>query len=170
MIHRRERIILIGLMGAGKSTVGRVLADAIKTRFIDVDDVAVETAGRSIPEIFETDGEEGFRAIEKSALMRALASDAGVIACGGGAILDGSNVDAMRSQGKVVYLHVDPAIVAERLGSGEGRPLIWGLDVASRLEKTFEERDGIYRDAAHLVVDASGDVGVIVDEVIAKTA
>ena len=100
----RKPVLLIGMMGCGKSTVGRLLAERMRLPLIDLDEEIARAAGKTIPEIFEQEGEAGFRARETAALERALAREAGVIATGGGIVMRAENIRMMREKGFVVWL------------------------------------------------------------------
>lgn len=151
----RFTIALIGPSGAGKTEVGRRLAARLGRPLVDTDALIVQRGGRSIPEIFDEDSEAGFRKLEAEAVSEAAATPDAVIACGGGAVLEPGNVDKLKESGIVVYLNVSPEAAAERVGEGDGRPLLAGAPVKQRLERLIAERDGLYRRAADHVVDAN---------------
>lgn len=121
-----NNVVLIGFMGTGKTTVGRILADKLGRPFVDLDEVIVQQAGRSIPEIFAADGERGFRAREREALKRTLARDGQVLAVGGGAPMAADTWRVLRDRNSVVALVASPATLRERLQNGAGRPLLEG--------------------------------------------
>jgi shikimate kinase len=151
------------MMGAGKSTIGPLLAGRLGLPFIDLDDVV--STDRTITEIWETEGEGGFRRREAEALRREASGRAAVIAAGGGAVLDDRNVAAMRSTGLVIWLDVAPEILAERIDSADTpRPLLAGDDLTNRLFAIAAEREDTYLAAAHLVI-ASPDPGAILDTI-----
>lgn len=156
---------LIGMMGSGKSTVGALIAARARVPFVDLDAAIVAAAGIEVPEIFATEGEAGFRERETAALLEA--ADAGaVVACGGGVVLAEQNVRVMRSRGPVVWLEADPAELAVRLGTGEGRPLLAGGELEARLRLIGAERAGAYAAAAHHRVGTGGrEPGEIAEEV-----
>jgi shikimate kinase len=164
--HPRH-LVLVGLMGAGKSTVGPRCASLLQRDFVDVDDVIVATAGRPVADVFATDGEAVFRALERDAITDVCASPQPlVIACGGGAVLDPANRRRVRDRGVVVWLTADPSTLAERVSDGTGRtrrPLLAGADSpVATLERLASVRAPAYEAAAHAVVDTSGRT---VDEV-----
>jgi shikimate kinase len=146
---------LIGMMGSGKSTVGRILADRRGWKFIDTDEVVTVAAGRDIPELFATEGEEGFRAREAEAVDSVSAHPGAVVATGGGVVLREGNVDTMRRTGRIFWLQAEPATLAARV-SAEGkqgsRPLIFEDDVLSSLEGMLAIREDSYRAAADFVI------------------
>ena len=148
------RVVLIGAMGAGKSTVGRLLADAWGVAFRDTDeDVEAET-GRSISDIFVEDGEAAFRALERNAVAAALADHHGVLALGGGAVLD-PGTQALLADHRVVYLEVGLADASRRVGLGVSRPLLLG-NVRGRVKQLLDERAPIYERLASATVNTDG--------------
>lgn len=150
----RRNIILVGPMGSGKSTLGRALAARLARGFVDVDARIEADAGKSIPALFASEGEAGFRRRETQALAAVLAGTPAVIATGGGAVLDAGNRAAMRAAGTVVYLTVDPATQLARLRGDTGRPLLQTADPARTLATLQAQREPLYREAAHLLFDA----------------
>lgn len=148
------RVVLVGPMGAGKTTVARLLADAwgVPARDTDADIEAAE--GRSISDIFVDDGEEHFRALERVAVADALASHEGVLALGGGAVLDEGTREQLVGR-PVVFLRVGLSEAVKRVGLGVGRPLLLG-NVRARIKALLDERTPIYESVARLVVDTDG--------------
>ena len=143
-------IVLVGFMGAGKTTVGRILAERLGTDFVDVDEEIERESGSSIAELFASGGEDAFRALEVEAVLRALASGAGVVALGGGA-LTSAEVRSALSGATVVHLDVSPAEVRRRVGDDAGRPLL-----AGDLQTLFESRRPLYEEAADLRMSTDG--------------
>jgi len=152
---------LVGMMGSGKSTVGPVVAEKCGLGFVDLDSEIERTRRKSIEALF-TDGE--FREAE-SAQLRSVAGAAAVVACGGGAVLDTDNRSLMRDSGCVVWLQAPPEILAERIASGSGRPLL-GDDAAADLTRLSAERTAAYGESAHVAVDAAGDPGEVAERVV----
>ena len=151
-----ERVLLVGMMGAGKSTVGRALAERLGVPYLDSDEQVERNTGRTVPEIFEADGEAAFRAEEKKALAQATTSDGPlVVSVAGGAVLDSDNRRRLREAGTVVWLRADVSTLAARVGSGAGRPLLSdGSEEA--LARLYAERRPVYEELADVVVDVDG--------------
>jgi shikimate kinase len=147
----RRHVILLGLSGAGKTTVGRLTAKALGARFVDLDEDIARHARRPIAVIFERDGEAAFRVLESGCARVAFAREPAVIAVGGGFVEDDPNRAAARAAGLTVYLQVAPATAAARLGGSGGRPLLGGPDPAARLASQLERRSGGYLEAEHVV-------------------
>jgi shikimate kinase len=146
-------IFLIGMMGAGKTTVGRALAGRMRRRFVDTDKVLVERTGVPIATIFEIEGEDGFRRRE-SAVLEEVSRDADrVIATGGGAVLAPGNRELMRARGTVVYLRARLESLWERTRHDTTRPLLATPDPLGTLAALLQAREPLYLEAAHLVVD-----------------
>jgi shikimate kinase len=164
-------LVLIGLMGAGKTTVGRRCAEELGRPFVDTDDLVVATAGASVPEIFAAEGETAFRARERAALANVVASpEPLVIACGGGAMVDAENRRAVRDAGFVVWLACAPAELAARVESDgtESRPLLAGGPTAATLTRLQGLRAGTYEQAADARVGTDGrDVDAVTATVLA---
>lgn len=151
-------IVLVGLMGAGKSTVGRLLAKRLGWSFVDTDAVIGAEAGRSIPAIFAAEGEAGFRAREAAVIAAVAAQDRQVIATGGGAVLNPTNRAALRQSGLVFWLDVPPEELYARAATDgvATRPLLAGPDPLGRLQALATERAEAYTAAAHHRVAAGG--------------
>lgn len=165
---KNRPIYLVGMMGAGKSTVGPRLADRLGRAFADSDREIERTTGRTIAEIFEQDGETRFRELEAEAIDRASRAG-GVIALGGGAIAQAGAADRLEKRGPVVFLRADPDILIKRIGSGASRPLLAGLDRAGQIERLralLEERR-VHYERASIRVDASRSAKEVVDEIVA---
>ncbi len=134
LCERDRTLLLAGMMGAGKSSVGRLLATRLARPFIDTDERVALCAGRSIAEIFAGEGEAGFRARER-ALLGGLPERGAVIALGGGAPVPDENRALLRTKGVLVWLDARPETLARRVGEAGGRPLLAGLDVAGRIAR-----------------------------------
>ena len=151
-----RNIVLIGLMGAGKSSVGRRLAKRLGRPFVDTDELVEKDASKSIAEIFAIAGERAFREQEAAAVRRVAALRGQVIAVGGGAVLDPANVTQLRATGDIVWLDADPEALAVRVGDGSTRPLLHGHDPHERLTELRDQRGPAYAAAATFVVDTTG--------------
>ncbi len=154
-MNSRSNIYLVGLMGAGKTTVGRQLARRLGRRFVDVNHEIVERTGVSIPTIFEIEGEEGFRRREAQAIAELTSATDVVLATGGGVVLNPENRNRLHDTGWVIYLNVPPALLYERTRHDRNRPLLRVPDPKAKLEELHAIRDPLYREIAHLVVDGS---------------
>lgn len=142
-------------MGAGKTTVGRQLARRLGRPFYDSDHEIVERTGVPIPTIFEIEGEDGFRRRETQTIQELTEDDGLVLATGGGAVLRAENRRRLHDTGWVVYLNVPPVLLYERTRNDRNRPLLQVSDPLKRLEELYTQRDPLYRETAHLVVDGS---------------
>ncbi len=140
-------------MGAGKSTVGRVLARRLKWRFIDSDHEIERRCGVKIPVIFEIEGEAGFRARETQIIAELTALEGVVLATGGGVVLSEVNRRHLGAQGTVVYLWARPEHLFERVRQDKNRPLLATADPMTRLQELYTERDPLYRSVADLVIE-----------------
>jgi shikimate kinase len=148
-----ERLLLVGMMGVGKTTVGQLVARRLGWGYLDSDAQVVADTGRTVPEIFADDGEAAFRAEETRVLTEALSgTDQVVVSVAGGAVLSEANRELLRRSGTVVWLRADPATLAARVGSGEGRPLL-GDDPAGSLAALYEIRRPLYQSVADSVID-----------------
>lgn len=147
-------------MGAGKTTVGRQLAKRLQRRFLDSDHEIEARTGVRIPVIFEIEGEAGFRRRETQVLAELSRETDLVLATGGGAVLAPENRQFLRETGVVVYLHAPPEILFERTRHDRNRPLLQVEDPLGKLHELYQQRDPIYREVAHLVLDGkNGAVG-----------
>jgi shikimate kinase len=161
-------ILLSGMMGAGKSTVGRRLAERLGWRFIDTDDEVASAAGLPVREIFARLGEPQFRELERLVLER-LPERRAVVALGGGAVADAANRRLLRAKGARVLLEASPETLAERVGDVEGRPLLegaQGADRLARLRALLEAREGAYASAELRVRTDGRTVDEVCDAVL----
>lgn len=167
-----ENITLIGFMGSGKSTVGRLLAQKLGWRFTDTDQLVEKVIGCSIPTYFVTEGEKAFRDQETTIVLGVTAGERQVIATGGGAILREENVAALRGRSLVVYLTARPEVLAERVARRPGaRPLLTAGEEPplTQILRMLAERGPLYQRASHLLVDTSDrPPGGVVEEIVRR--
>ncbi len=162
-------LVLVGLMGTGKTTVGKRLADILDRPFLDSDEMIEARTGRTVREIFAADGEAAFRAIETEVLRDALAAEQpAVIAGAGGVVLQAANRSLLRDAlGVVVWLRARPETLLERVKSGVHRPLL-DQDPAGTLARMAHDREPLYREVADVIVDVDDlDVGRVIAAVLA---
>lgn len=156
MAEQKEKpIVLVGMMGAGKSTVGREYARRYGLEFIDCDHELEARTGVRIATIFEIEGEEGFRRREKLLLEALLARPGIVLGTGGGVVLSAENRRLLRSRGIVVYLNVPPRVLWERTRHDRSRPLLQVPNPRQRIASLHRERDPLYREVADIVVEGN---------------
>jgi shikimate kinase len=171
---KQRHLVLVGLMGAGKTAVGERCADRLSRPFVDTDDVVETMSRRSVQELFAEAGEAAFRKLERDAVRDATASPKpAVIACGGGAVLDPENRRRLRESGTVVWLRAVPSILAERVDAdGTERPLLAPRGAVATLERLAVVRAAAYEAVADAAVDTDGrtidEVADAVLEVYAK--
>ncbi len=166
----KTNIALIGFMGTGKTAVGQVLAEKLGRKFIELDWLIEQQAGKSIPEIFQQDGEIAFRELEIGATKKIAEEKYSVIACGGGIVLNKINIDRLREGARVVYLTASPGIILKRVASEEGqRPLLEVENQLKTISEMLDFRKPFYERAADLKVNTSKlDIDAVVEQIIEK--
>lgn len=163
------RILLVGMMGSGKTTVGRILALRLGVRYVDSDEEVEAFTGHTVRELFEAGGEQAFRPVESEALAAALASDEpSVVSVAGGAVIDPKNRALLRRAGTVVWLRASPQTLLERVSGGGGHRPLLELDPAGVIERLDRERRPLYEEVADVVIDVD-DIGpdAVADRVMA---
>jgi len=160
-------VSLVGLPGAGKTTIGRQLARALRWPFIDVDHEIERLLGCTIREYFARCGEEAFRQIEETTLAQLLDGAPSVVSTGGGAVLKSSNRAALRNRSSVVYLRSAPEELHRRLRHDTQRPLLQVADPLRALRDLYAARDPLYRETAHFVIETGRpSVGAVVQTIL----
>lgn len=160
------KIVLIGAPGAGKSTVGAMLAQVLDCDFVDSDSVIEQKLGMSISEIFIQKSEQYFRQIEKQVVLDLLKETDGVLSLGGGSVLN-EDVQLELAKHRVVWLQVSLADAVERVGLNQSRPLLLG-NVRSNMKHLLTERNHVYQNLATLTVDATSSPQAVVRSIIEK--
>ena len=159
------RAVLIGTMGAGKTTVGRLVAERLDLPFADSDQLVEERAGKSVQDIFVDDGEQTFRDLERSIVAETLENHDGVLSLGGGAVLDPAT-QALLAAHQVVFLKVGLSAAVKRVGLGVGRPLLLG-NVRARIKQLLDERTPVYQGLARITVNTDDrSAREVADEVV----
>lgn len=146
---------LVGMMGSGKSTSGRLAADSLDVAFFDTDEEVASSAGRPVADVWEELGEPSFREMESGAIRR-LAGENAVISTGGGVVLDHGNREVMKTSGSVIWLRCPPEVLASRLQGSSGRPLLDGEpDLAAAIGVVLGRRSAAYSEVADFEIDTS---------------
>ncbi|TLM80344.1 MAG: shikimate kinase [Actinobacteria bacterium] len=149
-----SHVFLIGFMGSGKSTVGRLVAERLGLPFVDIDETIERTTRRTISQLFADSGETAFRAMERRAIQEVAAGPDAVVSCGGGAVLDLWNRRTMKDAGTVVYLQVGSDEALDRIGDYASRPLLREAeDPRAAAAALLAEREPVYASAADVTVD-----------------
>lgn len=148
-----NNIFLIGLMGSGKTTVGRALAKRLGMHFVDSDHEIEARTGATIPLIFEIEGEESFRRREAEVIRDLTAQQGIVLATGGGAVLDPDNREYLKTRGTVIYLRAGVSSILHRTSNDKNRPLLQTEDPRKKIEELARQREPLYREVAHITID-----------------
>ena len=164
----KSNIALIGFMGAGKTAVGKALAEKLNKKFVEMDSLIEQKAGKSIPEIFQHDGETAFRELEIEVAKEVSGGENLVIACGGGVVLNKINIDRLKEESIIVYLTVSPRAVLKRISNdAEVRPLLKVENPSSTIKELLRFRKPFYERAADIKVNTSNlDINSVVEQII----
>ncbi|MFC2031854.1 shikimate kinase [Chloroflexota bacterium] len=164
----KTNVALIGFMGTGKSTIGRVLAEKLNKKFVELDVLIEQRVGKSIPEIFQQDGEITFRELEIEVIKEVFRDRNLVIACGGGIVLNKINVDRLRQESITVYLTASPKTILKRvLADEETRPLLNVPDKVSSIRELLRFRKPFYERSADIKIDTSKmNIDSVVEQII----
>jgi len=166
----KTNIALIGFMGTGKTVVGRVLAERLGRKFVELDSLIEQKAGKSIPDVFQQDGEIVFRELEIKVAKEVANKQDTVIACGGGIVLNKINIDRLRENARMVYLTASPEVILKRVANEAGqRPLIEVDNSTLTIGEMLNFRKPFYERAADMTVDTSElDVEAVAGQVMSK--
>ncbi len=166
----KTSIALIGFMGAGKTAVGKALAKRLNREFVELDSLIEQKAGKSIPEIFQQEGEVAFREFEIEVTKEVAQQKNLVIACGGGLVLNRINIDRLRNECRIVYLTASPRIILKRIsGDGSERPLLKVANPASTIHELLTFRKPFYERAADVKINTSKlDIDSVIELIIKR--
>ena len=160
-----KNIILCGFMGSGKTVTGKALAKKLNMEFIDLDIFIEQSQNMSLKDIFAKFGEPHFRNLESQAAAALGKSENKVIACGGGTVLNPENVAALKVNGEIFYLSVEPQTVKQRLKNDTNRPLL-ADDKENAIDTLLKNRGPIYESAADRIIDSNGSIDYAVEQIL----
>jgi shikimate kinase len=163
-----DSVFLVGFMGSGKSAVGRELAERLDWRFVDVDEEIVAETGCPVPELFEREGEAGFRKREASCLRKMLSGSHQVVACGGGIVTVQGNLTRLLATPGAVCLEVSPEEAWRRIGQDPNRPLLQGTDPEATLRRILAEREPLYAQFAIRIQTDGFRTSEVADQVLSE--
>ena len=166
----KTNIALIGFMGVGKTAAGKVLAQKLNKKFVEMDALIEQKAEKSIPEIFQQDGETAFRELEIEVTKEVSQGKNQVIACGGGVVLNKINIDRLKKEAVIIYLTASPEVIMRRISTVEGeRPLLNTSDKALTIQELLTFREPFYERGADIKIDTTAlDINAVVDQIIIK--
>ncbi|MFQ6122416.1 MAG: shikimate kinase [Dehalococcoidales bacterium] len=165
----KSNIALIGFMGTGKTVVGKTLAERLGKEFIEMDALIERKAGKTIPEIFQQDGEIVFRELEIEVAKEVSQRENVVIACGGGVVLNKINIDRLKRGCLIVYLTASPGEILKRTSGDENRPLLKTAERALRIRELLKFRQPFYERAADIKINTSRlDINSVVEQIISQ--
>jgi len=166
-MNDNKNIILVGLMGSGKTTIGKQLSKSLERKFLDTDHAIEEKTGVDVSTIFELEGEEGFRSREHNFLRELKDSQKLVIATGGGIVLSSENRDLLKKIGCVVYLRSNIKDLVSRLKDDKTRPLIQNVNLSQKINELFHERDPLYASIADYIIETKNkNINIIKEEIM----
>jgi len=165
-----KNISLIGFMGSGKSTIGKILAEKLNFLFLDLDSIIELSENKKISEIFTEHGEKYFRDSESEVIKKIYFNKNCVFSCGGGVVLKKENMDIIKSYSLVVYLKISPETAYERLKNVKDRPLLSDKDRRETVEQLIEKRQALYEGYADFIINADSDKPEIIAESIISMA
>ncbi len=169
MLNSTTNIFLVGLMGSGKTTIGRALAKRLNKRFVDADHEIEARTGASIPLIFEIEGEASFRQREADVIRDLTAQEGIVLATGGGAVLNENSRQLLKERGIVVYLRASVSSILQRTSHDRNRPLLQTADPKARIEALSQQRGPLYQEVAHITVETGRpNVQSVVQNILAQ--
>lgn len=166
-MHKKSNIVLIGLMGVGKTSIGRQLAKELNLTFYDSDQEIEKRTGATIPWIFDLEGEAGFRQRESKTIANLMTLNNIVLATGGGVVLNPENRKTLAAHGIVIYLQANLDTLVERTSRNQNRPLLANSNPQEILEKLLTQRDPLYRETADFVYStSSSNISKIVRQIV----
>lgn len=169
--HKQRLIFLCGMMGSGKSTVGKILAEKMDIPFIDVDEEIEKSSKMKISDIFAEKGEKSFRKIEKEHIIKAADSNEGIVALGGGALQNQKIIDYLKLKGLLIFLDASLSVLLNRVKNDNTRPILQntdGSETADRLKKLLKERGDFYRQSQITVDAGSKPPDAVADTILKK--
>lgn len=162
-----RNIILIGFMGSGKSTIGKILAQKLELQWMDMDIEIEKKANKTIKEIFNQDGEDYFRSLETEQLRSLKDKENNVLSTGGGVVLKEENRKILKEIGTVVFLHADSNQIIQNLKGSDNRPLLQGNNPEEKIIRLLDQRESTYLNAADIIIQTTGkSIDNIVEEII----
>ena len=165
-MNKDGNIVLVGFMGTGKTTVGRILAKRLRREFVDMDRVIEERQGRKISDLFACEGEPFFRRLERDLVRELAARDQLVIGTGGGVVLNPDNLRDFGQRGLVVCLRADPDTILARVGGDSARPLLEGGEKREKIIRLLAARQALYEAVEHGVNTVGKTPAVVADDII----
>lgn len=161
----KNNIVLVGFMGAGKTTVARMLAARLKRPMYSTDEAIVEKDGRPITDIFKIEGEPFFRRLERAAVRKIAEKENIIVDCGGGVVLDPENLNDLKNKGVVFFLAASPDKIYERIKKQKHRPLLNTTNPLAKIEELLEKRQAFYDQADHMINTNDNDWQRICEEI-----